>query len=113
MGKKSEPDLFERSSSNTASQGDLLTSKSVRIVSCSSFFFHNYTEMKFSKTIMCLTLLVLVTCRALEEEGQTIGWGKLEAAESGMESETDLKLVDELEDQHLGLGFEEDGLREI
>ena len=37
--------------------------------------------MKLTKTLICLTLVVLVTCRTLEEDEQTIGWGRAEEDE--------------------------------
>ena len=63
--------------------------------------------MKFTKTIVCLALLVFVSCRALEEDEQTIGWGKVAAAEDSMERPA-LKMAED--DQSLGLGLEEDNI---
>ena len=63
--------------------------------------------MKFTKTIICLTLVVLVTCRALEEDEQTIGWGKAAVAEEDLDT-VGLNMVKE--EQSLGLGLEEDSM---
>ena len=74
--------------------------------------------MKLTKTLICLTLVVLVTCRTLEEDEQTIGWGKAEedeqtigwgraeAAEGNMKGGVELELVEE--EQHFGLGSGEE-----
>ena len=67
--------------------------------------------MKFTKTIVCLALLVFVSCRALEEDAeQTIGWGKVAAAEDSMERPA-LKMAED--DQSLGLGLEEDNIESL
>jgi hypothetical protein len=69
--------------------------------------------MKYLKMIICLTFLVLVTSKALEGNEQTIGWGKAAASEEGIGGVADLNLVDELEDQHLGIGSAEDSPQKI